>query len=420
MQKVKSLVFTLIMLVLYISSSHSASPLKELILVGLTVQEKHQVPIFYAAIYAQNYQSEADLFDLNNPIRMESRIIVDSYSSRMIHQLWVGAILINTPREQLKPLANPFLKFSQLIKIDVVSGDSLIFDYQPNKGTSIYLNNTLVGKITDPDFQKALTSAWYGERPPSKIFGEEIRQQPSSKYLTAFNQLTPSKERLVEVKRQYAQAKKIATTKLANESHIEEKALSSSAQINKNTTQSKQSTVAEIKEEKLPEQKTVNKKEEPASIIKPEEQNKSTSLVSNPKIIDMEATSTKTADIESSSDDVFDNVINQLKQEYIEEVSSYIRSQARPKPPRSVRKTPDTSPQIKIAIIRNGNQVKVSKTTITNGQFHEGIEEAIYQSILSLKKIPPFPDAIEDKQLDIVVSIDFSRCKRATSAWICL
>ncbi|MGX5173195.1 chalcone isomerase family protein [Aliikangiella sp. IMCC44653] len=421
----------------------AAEKLQDLPLASLAIHEKHQVPIFYAAVYANQVTDNATIFDEYTPIRMESRLLVESYSSRQMHQMWVGAILINTPRTELKELADPFLIFSQLIKVDLVKGDHLVFDYNADQGTKIILNGTLLGQVSDTRFQKALTAAWFGNRPPSKPFGQSIRKAPNSKAIAAFEAIQPSSQRIAQVASRFAKsnssqavaeetaAEPAEITKVAKVEPQQNTQPAPKKQPNPKTLEVKKPVqVQPKKSDTKPTKKVAEKpkavskttqqappKQVPTKQVQPK---KAPVKKATPK---PKATKPKVAKVEKpkqESNDILDSMIATLKQDYVDEVTDYIESKARPKPPRSIRKLSKDIPQLKVTIIRNGSNAKVTAAEVISGEFLDAMKAELKESVLELRSLPAFPDSIPDSQLELLVTLDLSKCKRSTSAWICL
>ncbi len=160
-------------------------------LVGLAIQSNFKVPIFYAAIYASNDEYQSYPFLPKHRIRMESRFIVNQFSARQNHEHWVNSVLVNNSKTELKKMSEAFLKFSELMKVKLFKGDHLVFDFIPEKGIDVLINNELKGTIENPDFQKVLIACWFGRRPPSKDFSQQIRELPATDLLNKYMETQP-------------------------------------------------------------------------------------------------------------------------------------------------------------------------------------------------------------------------------------
>ncbi len=58
--------------------------------------------------------------------------------------------------------------------VDVKEGDQYSIYYQPNKGTTLFLNNVAVGTIPGVEFQKAFFGIWLSEHSVSKTFTSSL------------------------------------------------------------------------------------------------------------------------------------------------------------------------------------------------------------------------------------------------------
>lgn len=145
-----------------VSPVYSNEALDKMDMIGLTVQEKLRIPIFFAAIYANDFSQKSELFNVNKRIRMEARFTVNQFSARQNSRHWLELILVNNSKEAVSAVSKSLMQFRKLTKIDVVKGDRLVFDYVPQKGTRLFINNVLIGEIKDPQFKPILTAAWLG------------------------------------------------------------------------------------------------------------------------------------------------------------------------------------------------------------------------------------------------------------------
>ncbi|MCW8998565.1 MAG: hypothetical protein OQK04_07605, partial [Kangiellaceae bacterium] len=108
-----------------------------------------------------------------------------------------------------------------------------------------------------------------------------------------------------------------------------------------------------------------------------------------------------------------------LREDYILNVENYIENKARPVPSMTVRRKPKGEARLKVHLRPDTNQMVVLEIEVVEGQFEDSLRESLKASIKKLKRIPLAPDALASETFTVYVSLDFAKCKRSTSAWIC-
>lgn len=430
---------------------------------GLAVQEKLRVPVYYAATSGLPPSSMEDYINNPMPFKMEARYIVDRFSARRNNQLWLNAILTSNSRDKLRTFENSLLQFSRLIKNDMFKGDRLVFDLNPVHGTSVSINNIELGTIPNLDFQTALVSIWFGEKQPSKKFAEQIRQAPSSKDSRAFLALEIQSSRASQLKalqsrlsnnsdskviaaapesNTAARSNKVAQMETKKQSSTQGKATTSSRAVTPRKQQTKPVKVAKSAPSKPKDSgaksgtKSGTKKETKSSVVKStaKEQSSKLAKVSPRQTVKkplsdktsenllagkkQSSTSSKVAKVEPPVS-VVDQMFAMLKQDYQAELKQYIEQNAKPAPPIRVRKKPKGQATLRLSLVNEDNKLVVIDSTLLKGEFDGPLLDALHKSVKRLKSMPPIPEAIADQSMNIEVTLDFSRCKRSTSAWIC-
>lgn len=447
---IKSVVF--VFGVIFVNVSNAAAFDDEL--KGLAVQEKLRVPVYYAAISGLPPTSLEDYVSNPMPFKMEARYIVDRFSARRNNQLWLNAILTSNSRDKLKTFENSLLQFSRLIKNDMFKGDRLVFDLNPVHGTAVSINDIELGVIQNLDFQTALVSIWFGEKQPSKKFAKQIRKPPSSKERKAFqalkvqtsraNQLKALQTRLLAKQESVAPVNSIDTAKSASQKNAaENKAKVATAPTtvsssnNRSTTSSNQVKVAKAEQTKNAKKEKVVTKQPPKtkpSVAKSIDSvanktakraivnnNQSTNVAKQKQpetIKNNQPETTKVAKLEAPVS-VVDQMFAMLKHDYQAELKQYIEQNAKPAPPIRVRKKPKGQATLRLSVVNDGSKLKVTDSNLIKGEFDGALLEALHKSVRRLQSMPPIPEAIAGQPVQIEVTLDFSRCKRSTSAWIC-
>jgi|GEM_PF-3399784 len=414
---------------------------------GLAIQEKLRVPVYYAATSGYPPKSLADYINNPMPFKMEARYIVDKFSARRNNQLWLNAILTSNSRDELKTFEQALLRFSKLIKTDMYKGDRLVFDLNPVKGTSVSINGINLGTISDLNFQSALVSIWFGSKQPSKKFAEQIRKAPSSSELKAFNDLKVQSKNNVRLERLQtamletgsttAEVVAVATPKAKvpavksnssnqnNTQQAQKKPISEGD--SQSTKQNEQAKVAQSATNKTskssdsqqttnqPQSQTPAKKapeKTPVANVKVETPKSKPVTKQKPKV-----EKTQVAKVEPLS--VVDQMFNSLRSDYRAELKQYIEQNARPVPPIRVRKKPKGEATLRITLVNKDNKPVVQDSTTLQSEFDDNLMEAVHSAVKRLKSMPPIPQAIADSAITVDVTLNFAKCKRSTSTWIC-
>ena len=147
----------------------------ELVLNGLAKARQDQSDYYLAALYlTQTFQFVASIDNDTVAKRMELKIVADSISARRFGRYWKEAISINNEKQAWEDDVEQIIEFTKLFKGSLKKGDVIDFDYIPNKGTYVTVNNTQLGRIRGSSFFSLLLMSWIGPRPPSESFKEGI------------------------------------------------------------------------------------------------------------------------------------------------------------------------------------------------------------------------------------------------------
>ena len=98
-----------------------------------------------AAVFLPAISNEpAAVITMPGKKRMEIRVVIDAWSPRSFSQQWNQAILINNDQETLESFANAIQAFVNLPQQDLQTGDRVTVAMDPERGTSVSLNDVLV------------------------------------------------------------------------------------------------------------------------------------------------------------------------------------------------------------------------------------------------------------------------------------
>lgn len=407
---------------LFISVNFTTISAAEVELKGLAIHEELRVPVYFAATSGSPPKSTEVFIKQPQAFKVEVRYIIEKFSARRNNRLWMNAILVGNSREKLKSVEQAVLEFSRMIRFEMRKGDQIVFDIDPTKGTTISLNGINLGVIKDIGFQSALINIWYSERQTTKIFSQQIRTKPNYKVLKKFQALSFQANRvkpvialqaaLIEADRaEINQDVKLADNQQSGNSSTENQSKKSVDRVAK--AESKKATKTPKRSTKSTKKNSVIKKSQTQSKNSKSKNEKS----KTPPIKNRTRNQTKVAKIESSS--VVDQIFNTLRNDYQIDLKEYFEKKSRPIPPVKIRRKPRGKAVLSISIRKEQQKMVIINTQITTSDFEASLQDAIHQSVKRLSAIPVMPDALKDEIIIIDVTLDFSKCRRATSAWIC-
>lgn len=113
--------------------------------------------------------------------RMELRVTADRWPPMRFAQQWNQLILINNDSAVLDANVMDVLAFTGFPKGDLVEGDHLVIELEPEAGTVVSLNGTTVLHTGSPALFNLLLNTWIGLRPPSSEFKRDILNRPTDK-----------------------------------------------------------------------------------------------------------------------------------------------------------------------------------------------------------------------------------------------
>ena len=131
----------------------------ELKLTGLGVRNRWFIDVYVAGLYLADPSREA-LAD--QPRQMTLYMLRDVGRDQVAHAIREG-FEKNSARDMPK-LKERLEKLIQALT-DVKKGETLIFTYQPQKGTTVTGRGTVLAQIQGRDFGEALFAVWLGRNP---------------------------------------------------------------------------------------------------------------------------------------------------------------------------------------------------------------------------------------------------------------
>jgi len=138
---------------------------KALVLNGAGIRKKLFMKIYVCALYLTAKRTAASEI-LADP---EAKRIVMSFLYKEVGverqvEGWNKGFRDNNSGEELKGLQDRINLFNSLFTT-VRKGDVIRFDYMPEEGTQVWINDTLNGIVSGEDFFAALLKIWLGPKP---------------------------------------------------------------------------------------------------------------------------------------------------------------------------------------------------------------------------------------------------------------
>lgn len=136
-----------------------------LLLKGAGIRKKFIFDIYIGALYVTNIREDLNnILHSNSPKRIALYFLYDEVSREKLQQGWYDGFMKNNSDSMLEVLQER-LSYSLTKFKTMKRGDIIYFDYSPNMGTSIFINNKQVGVIEGFDFIQAILKVWIGNHP---------------------------------------------------------------------------------------------------------------------------------------------------------------------------------------------------------------------------------------------------------------
>ncbi len=136
-----------------------------LVLNGAGVRRKFFFKIYVGALYLpQKVHSAEAVFAQTGPKRVRMHFLYDEVPRAKLVKAWEEGFAANQDAATLARLRERLDRFNALFP-DVKRGDVIDLDYVPERGTEVWINNSLAGSIEGADFQRALLAVWLGAEP---------------------------------------------------------------------------------------------------------------------------------------------------------------------------------------------------------------------------------------------------------------
>ena len=138
---------------------------KNLLLNGAGIRYKFFFKIYVGALYLPEKQNSAnEVLKTANPNRIVMHFLYDEVEKKKLVNAWLEGFEENVESAAFLALKERLEKFNGMFS-DMHSGDVVLLDYLPQKGTRVTIKGENKGVIEGDDFNRALLSVWLGEEP---------------------------------------------------------------------------------------------------------------------------------------------------------------------------------------------------------------------------------------------------------------
>ena len=130
---------------------------------GMGLREKFFIDVYVGALYVKAKSTDAKaLIEADEPKRIVMHFIYNSVPADKMRETYESGFASNggaAMATQVKTL-NGWME-------DLTTGDEVVLDYVPGKGTSVTVKGNAKGTIEGVDFMRALFSVYLGSSPPT-------------------------------------------------------------------------------------------------------------------------------------------------------------------------------------------------------------------------------------------------------------
>ena len=138
---------------------------------GVGLREKFWIDIYAAGLYLpEKTRSANEIITSDVPKRVHAKFILSIPKSKMVEALEENIEM----NPNLSTQAIKDIRYASKWMEDFSSGDEMIFDYIPGKGTTIIIKGKAKGTIESIDFMEAVFAMYVGPHPASEQLKEGL------------------------------------------------------------------------------------------------------------------------------------------------------------------------------------------------------------------------------------------------------
>ncbi len=177
---------------------------QELQLNGFGAWRSNFRDLFISALYVERKVSTRQAaLDESMAKRMEIHLLA-KLRPRRFGQIWREYIAINNDRGEWSGMSVDILRFINIFKDNLNTGDVILIDYLPNQAIEVFVNGNKAGEVANPKLMKVLLNAWLGDRPVTPqykqgLLGQDTRAS-QTELANTFSIIVPTDGRIAETK----------------------------------------------------------------------------------------------------------------------------------------------------------------------------------------------------------------------------
>ncbi len=138
---------------------------KVLVLNGAGIRKKLFFKVYVGALYLTVKRTTAgEILSDPGAKRIVMSFLYKEVTAEKLVAGWNEGFAGNNTAEELKVLQDRINQFNSFFTT-VLQGDEIRLDYMPQKGTQVWVNDTMKGSVPGEDFFRALLKIWLGPKP---------------------------------------------------------------------------------------------------------------------------------------------------------------------------------------------------------------------------------------------------------------
>ncbi len=143
-----------------------------LVLNGAGWRKKVIIKVYAGALYLLEPNKDAEaIWSADEPLAIKMHFVYKSVSAEKLINAWNEGFSNANAAESLQPDIDMFNSF---FNKPALKGDIYDLIYNPTEGTSLYINNELIGTITGLEFKQAVFAIWLGENTALQSLKEKM------------------------------------------------------------------------------------------------------------------------------------------------------------------------------------------------------------------------------------------------------
>ncbi|MFC1573613.1 chalcone isomerase family protein [Candidatus Latescibacterota bacterium] len=137
-------------------------------LIGVGIRKKLIINVYLGALYLEKpSKNPSQVIKSEQVKRIVMHFLYREVGADQLVEAWNEGFAKNSPGS-VATLKNKIATFNSFFTAPIKSGERIIIDYRPGKGTEVKIKGKTAGVIQDKDFMEALFAIWFGPSPPSK------------------------------------------------------------------------------------------------------------------------------------------------------------------------------------------------------------------------------------------------------------